>query len=84
VLASNHLLASGRGAAIDRCASSGEAQLLAAVGRLYPAPGQVLELRTLPPDSRECLREGAASHDVGFLETEEYLKTDEFGRGMIP
>jgi hypothetical protein len=77
----------GRVKAIDRCASTDEAQLLAAVRRLYPPPGQVLELRTLPSNAPDCVHDGAASNDagfVGFLKAEDYTATDEFGRSMVP
>jgi hypothetical protein len=77
----------GRVKAIDRCGSTAEAQLLAAVGRLYPPPGQVLELRTLPPTAPDCVHDGAASSDggfVGFLKAEDYTVTDQLGRSMIP
>jgi len=77
----------GRVGTIERCDSSGEPQILAAVGRLYPAPGQVLELRTLPSSAPDCMADGSAAKDatfVGFLRSEDYTATDEYGRSMIP
>ena len=73
--------------AIDRCESTTEPRLLAAVERLYPPPGDVLELRTLPAAARDCTRDWAASNSgevAGFLREEEYMATDEIGRSLIP
>jgi hypothetical protein len=73
--------------AIYRCASTPEPRLLAAVERLYPPPGEVLELRTLPLAAPDCTRDWAESNrgEVdGFLKDEDYLATDEFGRSLIP
>lgn len=73
--------------AIDRCASTAEPRLLAAVERLYPRPGEVLELRSLPPAAPDCTRDAAASNGgevKGFLREEDYFATDESGRSLIP
>jgi hypothetical protein len=73
--------------AIDRCASTGEAQLLAAIGMLVPPPGEVLELRTLPSTAPDCVRDREGTEDggiIGFPGAEDYAATDEFGRSVIP
>jgi hypothetical protein len=73
--------------AIDRCASTAEPRLLAAVERLYPRPGEVLELRSLPPAAPGCTRDWAVSNSGevnGFLREEDYFETDESGRSLIP
>jgi hypothetical protein len=73
--------------AIDRCESTTEPRLLAAVERLYPPPGEVLELRTLPAAARDCTRDWTAPNSgevAGFLREEDYLATDEMGRSLIP
>ena len=73
--------------AIDRCASTGEAQLLAAIGMLVPPPGEALELRTLPPTAPDCVHDREGSEDdgiIGFPSPEDYAATDEFGRSVIP
>ena len=73
--------------AIDRCASTAEPRLLSALERLYPRPGEVLELRSLPPDAPDCTRDAAASNGggvKGFLREEDYFATDESGHSLIP
>jgi hypothetical protein len=73
--------------AIDRCESTAEPRLLAAVERLYPPPGEVLELRTLPAAARDCTRDWTAPNRgevAGFLREEDYMATDEMGRSLIP
>jgi hypothetical protein len=81
------LLKRSRVGAIDRCESTTEPRLLAAVERLYPPPGEVLELRTLSPAAPDCTRDWTVPNSgevSGFLREEDYMATDEMGRSLIP